>query len=124
MGVIDKIMARDPEMDEREPEKISEMALAIDRITADLSQDQKSNLISVNIKGITRAEALQNYTATYYGFRIGGLDALIDKKISVVKSRDGWGIDKTLRGLATLQNKIETNIGAPNTPLDNLMGKR
>ena len=124
MGVIDKIMARDPEIDEREPEKISEMALAIDRITADLSQDQKSNLISLNIKGITRSEALQTYTATYYGFRIGSLDALIDKKISVVKSRDGWGIDKTLRGLATLQNKIETNFGAPNTPLDNLMGKR
>jgi hypothetical protein len=124
MGILEKVMARDANIDQHEPEKISEMALAIDRIASETTQDQKSNLISLNIKGITRAEALQKYMETYFGYRIETLDALIDKKIAIVKRRDGWGIDKTLKGLSTLQSHVETNIGTPGTPLDNLVGKR
>lgn len=45
MGHIDSLMARDAKIDEREPEKISEMANAIDRIISENTQDQKSNLI-------------------------------------------------------------------------------
>ena len=124
MGIIDKVMARDANIEREEPEKISEMAMAIDRIASETTQDQKSNLISRNIKAITRAEALQTYMQTYFGYRIETLDALIEKKIAIVKSRDGWGIDKTLKGLSTLQSHVETNIGTPGTPLDNLIGKR
>ena len=124
MGIVDKMMARDPDLSQPEPEKVSEMVSEIDRILSPKTQDQKSNLISLNIKGINRAESLQEYLTTYYGFRIGVLDALVNKKISIVKSREGWGVSKSLEGLKTLQSHIETNIGTPATPLDTLVGKR
>ena len=124
MGILDKMMARDPDIPVQEQEKVSEMVSEIDRILSLKTQDQKSNLISLNIKGINRAEALQTYMQNYYGFRIRVLDALIDKKISIVKSREGWGVSKSLEGLKTLQSHIETNIGTPATPFDTLVGKR
>ena len=124
MSTVDKMMARDPDLTQPEPEKVSEMVSEIDRILSLKTQDQKSNLISMNIKGINRAESMQNYLENYYGFRIGVLDALVDKKISIVKSREGWGVGKALEGLKTLQSHIETNIGGAATPLDTLVGKR
>ena len=123
MGALDAL-ARDPDIPVQEQEKVSEMVSEIDRILSLKTQDQKSNLISLNIRGITRAEALQTYLDRYYGFRLEVLDALIEKKISVVKSREGWGVGKSLEGLKTLQSHVETNIGTPATPVDILTGKR
>ena len=124
MGKLEEDMARDWEEIGSEPEKASEIVNAVDQIFTDKTKEQKSNLISRNIRGITRAQSLQAYLTKYYGFRIDVLDALIDSKLLVVKSREGWGTEKLTHLMSTLQSKVETNIGMPQPNIaDKLAGK-
>ena len=124
MGKLEEDMARDWEQVEGEQEKASEIVKEMDTIFSDKTAEQKSNLISLNIRGINRAHAFQAYMMDYYGFRILPLDVLIHSKLKVVKSREGWGVDKLTQMMSTLQSRIETNIGmSPPNMVDKLAGK-
>ena len=124
MPQLEEDMARDWENVSGEPEKASEIVKEMDTIFTDKTAEQKSNLASINVRGINRAHAFQSYLEDYYGFRLLPLDVLIDSKLKVVKSRDGWGIEKLTGMMSTLQSKIETNIGMPQpNVVDKLAGK-
>ena len=124
MGQLESDMARDFEVVEGEQEKASEIVKEVDSIFTGKTKEQKSNIVSINVRGINRATAFQAYMEDYYGFRINALDALIESKLLVVKSRDGWGTEKLTQLMSTLQSKIETNIGMPQASVtDKLAGK-
>ena len=124
MGRLEEDMARDFEIVPGETEKASEIVKEMDSIATEKTIEQKSNIIAVNVRGINRAEAFQSYMENYYGFRIRSLDRLIESKLLVVKSRDGWGTEKLTQLMSTLQSKIETNIGMPQASVtDKLAGK-
>ena len=124
MGQLESDMARDFEVVEGEQEKASEIVKEVDSIFTGKTKEQKSNIVSVNVRGINRAMAFQAYMEDYCGFRINSLDTLIESKLLVVKSRDGWGTEKLTQLMSTLQSKIETNIGMPQASVtDKLAGK-
>ena len=124
MGRLEEDMARDFETVPGETEKASEIVKEVDSIFTGKTKEQKSNIVSINVRGINRAMAFQSYMEDYYGFRINSLDTLIESKLLVVKSRDGWGTDKLTQLMSTLQSKVETNIGMPQaSAVDKLAGK-
>ncbi len=88
------------------PEKMKEIITEIERVGFDEQIAQKSNLISTNIEGIVQVRAHNNYLQKRFGIRIGVRDELVDSKLRVVKSRDGFGMMKLEALLKSLKSEM------------------
>jgi predicted ribonuclease YlaK len=125
MGLLEEDMARMPDLRERAQEKASEIITELDNVLSQKHPKQKSVLISENIIGMNRADAMQKHLEEYYGFRIVSLDELCESKRSLVKSREGVGINNLINIVKTLQAQFQAQImPGPPSAIDNLMGKR
>jgi hypothetical protein len=68
---------------------------------------QTSNLSYENINGIIRAEVLNDYMETNFGYRYSTIDKLIAQKQIMVTSKGGWGMDKVIEFVKSIQASFE-----------------
>ena len=122
---LESDMAYRPVTTQQQMEKASELITELNEVLSVKNQKQKSVLTSENIIGMNRAEAIQRFTESEYGFRNDVLDNLMENKRDLVKSREGEGIKKLIEIIRTLQAQMQATITPPpNTQLDTLMGRR
>jgi hypothetical protein len=69
--------------------------------------DKTSNLSHENIKGIVRIKVLNEYMETNFGYRYKSLDALVEAKTSMVVSHKGFGIEKLIEFMKSIQASFE-----------------
>lgn len=73
-----------------------------------LNYDEKtSNLSDENILGIIRCNTLNDFMEERYGFRYTVLDVLVQKKMTLVMSRNGYGIAQFIELVKSIQATFE-----------------
>ncbi len=82
----------------------------------------KSNINPINLDGISRGLALNEYCERVYHFRIKVLDKLIEDRLKHIPSIKGKGREQMLTGIEAIKAVIDARVG--NFSLeDRLMGK-
>ena len=66
-----------------------------------------SNLSSTQIKGIIRAEVLNDYMERNFGYRYKALDTLIEQKLTLEVSNKALGITSLIEMLKSIQTTFE-----------------
>jgi len=115
----------DAEQEETE-ERLDTFPLAIRELgeALFLKYDEKtSNLTDENIQGIIRCNTLNDYMQERYGIRYTVLDTLIDSKMKLVMSRNGYGVDKLIELIQSIQASFQQAEVAPSLG-QNLLRRR
>ena len=100
------------------PEKMKEIITELHDVAFDKSVDQKSKLISDNVKGIVQIQVFNDTLYNRFGFRVSTRDKLVDSKLRVVKSRDGYGLERLEAVLKSLKSEMNMMPGQPPGILD------
>lgn len=82
--------------------------------------EKTSNLSDENILGIIRCNTLNDFMSERYGVRFTVLDELVQKKMALVISRKGYGIDKFIELTKSIQASF-TQTEIPATIAQRLM---
>jgi hypothetical protein len=108
-SVNDSIEIEDEEvLNQTEQENSFKLALKeMGYILFEKYPDKTSNLSHENINGIVRIRVLNEYMETNFGYRYKTLDALVDAKLSTVVSHKGFGIDKLIEFMKSIQASFE-----------------
>lgn len=69
--------------------------------------EKTSNLSYENINGIIRAEVLNEYMAVNFGYRYKCIDALIHQKQVRMIAHDGFGVEKIIEFVKSIQASFE-----------------
>ena len=85
--------------------------------------DKTSNLTEENILGIIRCRALNDFMLEKYGVRYSVLDKIVEDKMSLNISRNGFGIEKFIEIVKSIQATFEQT-QLPTTLSQKMFGRR
>jgi len=116
------------EMDEGKEKDIQEntFPLAIAELGEGLFEnypDKTSNITDENIKGIIRCRALNDFMLEKYGINYSVLDTICDNKMKLQISRNGYGIEKFIEIVKSIQATFEQT-QMPATIQQKMLGRR
>ena len=100
------------------PEKMREIIDALREAGFIEEIEQKSNIISDNVKGIVQIHVNNATLYDRFGIRCNVRDRLCDSKLRVVKSREGYGMDKLEAILKALKSEMNMMPGPQPGMLD------
>ena len=100
------------------PEKMREIIDALREAGFIEEIEQKSNIISDNVKGIVQIQVSNSTLYNRFGIRVQTRDQLCDSKLRVVKSRDGYGMAKLESILKALKSEMNMMPGPQPGMLD------
>jgi hypothetical protein len=86
-------------------------------------EDKTTNITDENIRGIIRCRALNDYMQEKYGIRYSVLDKIVEDKMRLNVSRGGYGIEKFIEIVKSIQATFEQT-QLPATFGQKLMGRR
>lgn len=69
--------------------------------------DKTSNITDENIRGIIRCRALNDFMLEKYGVRYSVLDKICEDKMSLNISRNGYGVEKFIEIVKSIQASFE-----------------
>jgi hypothetical protein len=85
--------------------------------------DKTSNLTDENIRGIIRCRALNDFMQEKYGIRYSTLDKIVEDKMSLNISRNGYGIERFIEIVKSIQATFEQT-QLPSTISQKLLGRQ
>jgi hypothetical protein len=85
--------------------------------------DKTSNISDENIIGIVRCRALNDFMLEKYGFRYSVLDKIVEDKMNLNISKSGFGIDKFIEIVKSVQASFQ-DLTIPPTMLGKMGGNR
>ena len=100
------------------PEKMREIIDALHETGFVEEIEQKSNLISDNVKGIVQIRVSNATLYNRFGIRIETRDHLCDSKLRVVRSREGDGMKKMIETYKALKSEMNMMPGPQPGMLD------
>jgi hypothetical protein len=104
----DILMDEDEEnIDDKTPNTFQDAVKELGSIAFKKYPKQTSNLSYENINGIIRAEVLNDYMETNFGYRYSAIDKLVQQKQLMVTSKSGWGMDKIIEFVKSIQASFE-----------------
>lgn len=100
------------EMEEKKSEVIEQntFPLAIQELGEGLFEnypDKTTNITDENIRGIIRCRALNDFMLEKYGVRYSVLDKIVEDKMSLNLSRNGYGIERFIEIVKSIQASFE-----------------
>lgn len=117
------------DMEEKDEAPVTEQntfPLAIQELGEGLFEnyfDKTSNLTEENILGIIRCRALNDFMLEKYGVRYSVLDKIVEDKMSLNISRNGFGIEKFIEIVKSIQASFEQT-QLPTTLSQKMFGRR
>lgn len=85
--------------------------------------DKTSSITDENIKGIIRCRALNDFMQEKYGIRYSVLDKIVEDKMSLNMSRNGYGIERFIEIVKSIQATFEQT-QLPSTLSQKLLGRQ
>lgn len=85
--------------------------------------DKTSNITDENIIGIVRCRALNDFMLEKYGIRYSVLDKIVEDKMSLNLSKSGFGIDKFIEIVKSVQASFQ-DLSVPPGMLGRFGGQR
>lgn len=100
------------EMEEKKSEVVEQntFPLAIQELGEGLFEnypDKTTNITDENIRGIIRCRALNDFMLEKYGVRYSVLDKIVEDKMSLNLSRNGYGIERFIEIVKSIQASFE-----------------
>lgn len=86
-------------------------------------EDKTTNITDENIRGMIRCRALNDYMQEKYGVRYSVLDRIVEDKMRLNVSRNGYGVEKLIEIVKSIQATFEQT-QLPATLGQKLMGRR
>jgi hypothetical protein len=123
---VNKSLTFEIEEEKKETSEQNTFPLAIAELGEGLFDnysDKTSNITDENIKGIIRCRALNDFMLEKYGIRYSVLDKICEDKMSLQLSRNGYGVEKFIEIVKSIQATFEQT-QLPATLSQKLMGRR
>ena len=126
-NAVNKSITMDMEDNTREiPPEQNTFPLAIQELGEGLFEnylDKTSNITEENILGIIRCRALNDFMLEKYGVRYSVLDKICEDKMNLNISRNGFGIEKFIEIVKSIQATFEQT-QLPSTLSQKMFGRR
>ena len=127
-NAVNKSITFQMDDDNKEDKEINENSfpLAIQELGEGLFEkytDKTSLLSDENIVGIIRCDTLNEYMQVKYGFRYPVLDLIVAEKKSLSLSRNGYGVERFIEIVKSIQATFE-QMQVPISTMDRLRGRR
>jgi len=109
-SVNESIIIKDDDDEDINGENTNSFQFAVKElgnILFDKYPEKTSNLSSENINGIVRIEVLNEYMSVNFGYRYQTLDKLVKQKQLRVISHDGFGVEKIIEFVKSIQASFE-----------------
>jgi len=109
-SVNESIIIKDDDDEDIKGENTNSFQFAVKElgnILFDKYPEKTSNLSSENINGIVRIEVLNEYMNVNFGYRYQTLDKLVKQKQLRVISHDGFGVEKIIEFVKSIQASFE-----------------
>jgi hypothetical protein len=109
-SVNESIIIKDDDDEDIKGENTNSFQFAVKElgnILFDKYPEKTSNLSSENINGIVRIEVLNEYMSVNFGYRYQTLDKLVKQKQLRVISHDGFGVEKIIEFVKSIQASFE-----------------
>lgn len=107
---VNKSLTFEIEEDKKEISEQNTFPLAIAELGEGLFDnyaDKTSNITDENMKGIIRCRALNDFMLEKYGVRYSVLDKICEDKMSLQLSRNGYGVEKFIEIVKSIQATFE-----------------
>jgi|WetSurMetagenome_2_1015567.scaffolds.fasta_scaffold36828_1 hypothetical protein len=126
-NAVNKSITMDMQDNTREiPPEQNTFPLAIQELGEGLFEnylDKTSNITEENILGIIRCRALNDFMLEKYGVRYSVLDKICEDKMNLNISRNGFGIEKFIEIVKSIQATFEQT-QLPSTLSQKMFGRR
>jgi len=109
-SINESIIIKDDDDEDIKGENTNSFQFAVKElgnILFDKYPEKTSNLSSENINGIVRIEVLNEYMSVNFGYRYQTLDKLVKQKQLRVISHDGFGVEKIIEFVKSIQASFE-----------------
>lgn len=109
-SVNESIIIPDDDDDEKLGENTNSFQFAVKELGNILFNkypEKTSNLTSENINGMVRIEVLNEYMSANFGYRYQTLDKLVKQKQLRVIATDGFGVEKIIEFVKSIQASFE-----------------
>lgn len=116
-----------PMEEEEEGEVMNTFPLAIKELGEALFEnyeDKTSNLSEENVLGMIRCDTLNEFMEVNYGFRYTSLDVVVRGKLARNLSIKGFGIEKLIEIVQSIQASFQQLEGGQTTLGQKLMGQQ
>jgi hypothetical protein len=109
-NAVNKSITFEIEEDKKQISEQNTFPLAIAELGEGLFEnysDKTSNITDENIRGIIRCRALNDFMLEKYGIRYSVLDKICEDKMSLQISRNGYGVEKFIEIVKSIQASFE-----------------